>query len=175
MKLQRVGHDWALTKWITFITVLPSCLAMQSVLCILPLYLTIVVCLWGGMWPVILRWTCQRNSWFFFWGGEVFGKCNPVRIVFLKQRVCNPRLLVPLITISSRDPYPKVEYGALNDAVCLPRKNFLCSQTNLRLSCRGSNNFFFYFVFAWCTSIGFLPVLNEKFLNIIYVLATNCF
>ena len=95
--------------------------------------------------------------------------------MFLKQRVCNPRLLVPLITISSRDPYPKVEYGALNDAVCLPRKNFLCSQTNLRLSCIGSNNFFFFFVFAWCTSIGFLPVLNEKFLNIIYVLATNCF
>ena len=33
-----------------------------------------------------------------FWGAEIFGKCNSVRVVFLKQRVCKPRLLVPLIT-----------------------------------------------------------------------------
>ena len=96
---------------ITSIMVLPSCLAMQC-----SLHLTTVSChcsLFMG-WNVTCDLEMDLSDKFLilFWGAEIFGKCNPFSIVFLKQRVCNPRLLVPLITISSKDPYPKVEYGS---------------------------------------------------------------
>lgn len=112
----------------------------------------------------------EKFLFFFCFFAGLLEKYSPFLIGFLKQKVCNPRLLVPLMNISHRDPYPEVEYGVLTTLfVSLKR---IAPEVKLTSDCYIYEQIIF-FLFSWFTSIGFLSLSNENFLNIIYVLVTN--